>query len=323
MIVPVVTLAFLLTSQAPAVNVSKVIMEEGRFEKAIVEIYRGEQVAAAPAVDYNQVPKNYEVKVYIDRADNPINFTQDSGKPFIALDRTFVPYRIMSEALGAKVDWDGAVRKVTAEGNGNIVELFIGKQTYKVNGKDMAMDVEPFILSAEGRTYIPARYLTEGLNYTIDFANDGKVMYIVSFTQGQNEAQRKAVLDQLVKGQQEQVKDGIKSIGEIVGGKLTQEQARQLQSNISTQLYKAGYEWREWQENDPVHKEFEKAIKDEMKKIGLNNIIVDSRMFAKDRTGSSDYFAIAEDGKVYIINVGIKVDKTVDAAVIGGIPGML
>lgn len=59
-----------------------------------------------------------------------------------------------------------------------------------------------------------------------------------------------------------------------------------------------------------IHLDFVKAIKEEIKKIGLNNVIVDHRMFAKD-------------GKVYIVRVGIKVDKTVDAAVIGGIPGML
>lgn len=71
-----------------------------------------------------------------------------------------------------------------------------------------------------------------------------------------------------------------------------------------------------------IHLDFVKAIKEEIKKIGLNNVIVDHRMFAKDGKGSSNYLAIAEDGKVYIVRVGIKVDKTVDAAVIGGIPGM-
>jgi hypothetical protein len=120
------------------------------------------------------------------------------GKPFIAQGRTFVPYRIMSEALGAKVDWDGNARKVTAEGNSSKVELFIGNSKYRVNGVVKKMDVEPFILKAEGRTYIPARYLTEGLNYKIDFEQDGRLMFICSFTKGQSESEMKAILKEIV-----------------------------------------------------------------------------------------------------------------------------
>ena len=120
------------------------------------------------------------------------------GKPFIAQGRTFVPYRIMSEALGAKVDWDGNARKVTAEGNNSKVELFIGNSKYRVNGVVKKMDVEPFILKAEGRTYIPARYLTEGLNYKIDFEQDGRLMFICSFTKGQSESEMKAILKEIV-----------------------------------------------------------------------------------------------------------------------------
>jgi hypothetical protein len=150
------------------------------------------------AVDWDKEPKNYDVKVFVDNKDNEVKFPAGMGKPFIALGRTFVPYRIMCESLGAKVAWNESARKVTAEGNNSKVELFIGKSNYKVNGTTKKMDVEPFILKAEGRTYIPARYLTEGLNYTIDFAQDGKVMFICSFTKGQSQAEMKAVLNEIV-----------------------------------------------------------------------------------------------------------------------------
>lgn len=156
-------------------------------------------IPAIAAGNWDSITKHYNIKVFINDKDHELEFPPDMGKPFIAKDRTFVPYRIMCEALGANVDWDGDARKVTATGNGNTVELFIGNPNYKVNGTQKTMDVEPFILSAESRTYIPARYITEGLNYTIDFAQGGRVMYIVSFTKGQGEAERKAVLDELVK----------------------------------------------------------------------------------------------------------------------------
>ena len=130
----------------------------------------------------------HDVKVFIDNKD-----------------RTFVPYRIMCESLGAEVDWDSNARKVTAVGNGNTVELTIGKKTYKVNNVSKTMDVEPFILRNEGRTYIPTRYVTEGLDYTIDYARGGTIMFICSFTQGQSEAEMKAILQEIVKANEEPV----------------------------------------------------------------------------------------------------------------------
>lgn len=170
-------------------------------------------IPAFAAVDWDKEPKNYDVKVYINSKNHEVLFPAGMGVPFIAKGRTFVPYRILSESLGAKVDWDGGARKVTASGNNRTVELFIGNSNYKVNGKNRVMDVEPFILKAEGRTYIPARYLVEGLNYTIDFAQDGKVMYICSFTKGQSEAERKTALEEIVKaGQGNPVVEEVKTV---------------------------------------------------------------------------------------------------------------
>ena len=155
---------------------------------------------AEASQDYNIISKTYNVRVFIDTSNNELTFTKDSGKPFIALNRTFIPYRVMGEALGAKVDWDNNLRKVTATGNNNKVEMYIGHKTYGVNGNVKQMDVEPFILASEGRTYIPARYITEGLNYKIDFTQaDGK-MYIVAFTQGQSETEIKAILQDVANG---------------------------------------------------------------------------------------------------------------------------
>jgi hypothetical protein len=158
----------------------------------------GSQLPVSAATDWNTVTKSYNVKVFIDSTDNELTFAQDTGKPFIALDRTFVPYRVLGEALGATISWDNDTKKVTAVGNGNKVELFIGNKDYKVNDVSRTMDVEPFILASEGRTYIPARYITEGLNYTIDFTQKDGQMYVIAFTKGQNEAERKELLQELV-----------------------------------------------------------------------------------------------------------------------------
>lgn len=197
--IPILTLALLVSSWMPGVDVGYLVSNTDFNQKtAVVEVYQGVQTVEA-ATNWDSTPKNYNVKVYIDNQNNELQFPEGMGKPFIAKDRTFVPYRIMCEALGAKVDWEAQRQKVTAEGNNSKVELYIGSTAYAVNGDVKRMDVEPFILSAEGRTYIPARYITEGLNYTIDFAQGNSVMYICSFTQGQTEAQRTAILQDIVK----------------------------------------------------------------------------------------------------------------------------
>ena len=193
----------------------------------------GTQANQSPTVgiDYNQIPKHYDVRVFIDSKDNEVIFPANMGKPFIAEGRTFTPYRIMCENLGAEVNWDEGLRKVTANGNNSVVELFIGNKDYKVNGENRKMDVEPFILEAEGRTYIPARYLTEGLDYKIDFAQDGKVMFICSFTKGQSEAEMKSILKEIVKENKiPEVAVNIKPGSKYE--KLTPEQIADIKANI-------------------------------------------------------------------------------------------
>ena len=193
--IPIITMALIISSWMPSMNVGNFIGEH-RDGVAIVEMYNSEALAAT--VDYNKVQKTYNVKVFMDSYENEIKFTKSSGRPFIALNRTFVPYRVIGEALGAKVDWDESLRKVTATGNGNKVEMYIGHKTYGVNGEVKQMDVEPFILASEGRTYIPARYVAEGLSYKIDFAQKDGQMYVMIFTKGQTDAEIQELLKELV-----------------------------------------------------------------------------------------------------------------------------
>ncbi len=162
-------------------------------------------IPAFAVTDWDKEPKSYDVRVFIDNKDNELKFPAGMGKPFIIQGRTFVPYRIMCESLGAEVDWDSDARKVTAVGNGNTVELAIGKKVYKVNNVSKTMDVEPFILRTEGRTYVPARYVTEGLSYEIDYDRGGQVMYVCSFTKGQSKAEQKAILKDIVKANEKPV----------------------------------------------------------------------------------------------------------------------
>lgn len=191
--IAVLTLAFILSSYAPAINLtntlnfSRILKEAGSYQNA--------EVMAAQTIDYNTIAKNYDVQVYIDSKDNPVVFPSDMGKPFIACDRTFVPYRILAEKMGAKVGWEQATKRVTAQNTQSTVVMTLGESHYTVNGTPKTMEVEPFAITSEQRTYIPARYVTEGLGYTVDFTRNDTTACVVAFTKGQTAVERQAVLN--------------------------------------------------------------------------------------------------------------------------------
>ena len=104
--------------------------------------------------------------------------TSDAA-PYVANDRTYVPFRALGEALGAKVEWDNDARTVTYVLGDNTVVMTIGDTTYTVNGEEKTMDVAPEI-SGE-RTYVPVRFVGEalGFNVTALYAADGTTASVV------------------------------------------------------------------------------------------------------------------------------------------------
>lgn len=152
------------------------------------------------AVNYENMQKNYRVKILIDNENNELELKPGYGAPFIVQSRTFVPYRLVGEALNAQINWDESQKKITAILDNNKVEMVIGDKRVFMNGQKKTMDVEPFIMKSERRVYIPIRYLTEGLNYKIEAVNAsyGRI-YIVIFTQGQDRRQINYVIGAIKK----------------------------------------------------------------------------------------------------------------------------
>ena len=79
--------------------------------------------------------------------------------------RVLVPLRPVFEALGAKISWDEASKTVYAEKGEENISLVIGKPYININGKSKKLDVPPKII--EGRTFVPARAISEGLGATV------------------------------------------------------------------------------------------------------------------------------------------------------------
>ena len=74
--------------------------------------------------------------------------------PVIHNDRTLVPIRIITEALGGKVDWNGATKEVTLSINDKEIKMTIGKTLEKYG-------VAPVII--DGRTFVPVRFVADEL----------------------------------------------------------------------------------------------------------------------------------------------------------------
>lgn len=86
-------------------------------------------------------------------------------------ERILLPIRIVTENLGARIDWDSKTRKVTIIDAESTIQLFIDKKNAKINGKEYNLDVAPKIFN--NRTYVPIRFVVEALNAKVDYF-DGK-----------------------------------------------------------------------------------------------------------------------------------------------------
>jgi len=101
--------------------------------------------------------------------------------PIIKNGRTLLPIRPVVEALGGTVGWDGTERKVTVSLGSTTIELWIGKNTARVNGTNTPIDstnskVVPEIIN--GRTMLPLRFVTENLGCQLQWDPNTKTITI-------------------------------------------------------------------------------------------------------------------------------------------------
>jgi outer membrane protein assembly factor BamB len=115
---------------------------------------------------------------------NGVSNTLDSP-PVIKNNRTLLPIRAVIEALGGTVGWDATEKKVTVSLGSTTIELWIGKNTARVNGITKPIDstnskVVPEIINS--RTMLPLRFVTENLGCDVQW--DGPTQTITITYQG-------------------------------------------------------------------------------------------------------------------------------------------
>lgn len=99
-------------------------------------------------------------------------------KPYLDKNnRTLVPVRFVSEALGAKVGWNNSTQTVTIEQEEKVITLKIGESKATVNGVTKYFD-SAAVLTGKQRTMVPLRFVSETLGAKVQWVGAENTVYI-------------------------------------------------------------------------------------------------------------------------------------------------
>lgn len=90
--------------------------------------------------------------------------------------RTLVPLRAIFEALGTKVEWNGATQTITAVKGSTTVQMRLNSKTMSKNGQSIALDVPPQAIA--GRTMVPVRAIADAFDYNVYWDSANRVVEI-------------------------------------------------------------------------------------------------------------------------------------------------
>lgn len=97
--------------------------------------------------------------------------------PVIEEGRTLVPIRAISESgFGAEVNWNGKLQQVSITKDDLDILITIDETEVLVNGEEAYMDVPAKIIN--DRTMVPVRFVSETLDYSVDWDNDNRRVII-------------------------------------------------------------------------------------------------------------------------------------------------
>lgn len=91
---------------------------------------------------------------------------------------TMVPLRVISEGLGATINWSQATKSVTIIKDGNTILLRTGNKTAQVNGSPVSLDVS--VENVNGRTMVPLRFVSEQLGLIVDWNQKLRIITLTS-----------------------------------------------------------------------------------------------------------------------------------------------
>jgi len=114
---------------------------------------------------------NDQIKLYINGQQ-----VKSDAPPLIIKNRTMVPLRIISENLGASVDWQANNKPIYIKMEGHTISLQVGKMTATIDGTKKTLDVTPQLIN--NRTYVPLRFVSEALGAQVDWVAATRAVYV-------------------------------------------------------------------------------------------------------------------------------------------------
>lgn len=103
---------------------------------------------------------------------------------FLLEERTLFPVRLVSEAMGAVVEWKEETRQVTVTMGRRQLVFTLGSPVVLVNGEEQLLPdgVGPCIAAAEEaeRTMVPLRFLAESLRFQVEWEEESQTVYLTA-----------------------------------------------------------------------------------------------------------------------------------------------
>lgn len=134
------------------------------FDEILMEVHY-----AVDEVEHSMIPHRQTLRLIINEPEARVNgrLTTMDQPPTIINNRTLVPLRFIGETLGAEVDWNADTKEVTYRLEGDTIQLTIDSREALVNGETVQLEVAPLILN--GRTLVPARFVSEALGFDVEW----------------------------------------------------------------------------------------------------------------------------------------------------------
>lgn len=112
------------------------------------------------------------ISLWIDRPvmviDNERRDIDNNGTaPIVKNDRTLIPVRAITEAMGGNVLWEEESQTVTLTNAANTIVLVIGSTTAYLNNEAKTLDTAPIVIN--DRTMLPIRFIAEAFGYVVDW----------------------------------------------------------------------------------------------------------------------------------------------------------